>query len=109
MTILALLLQQAAGGGGLFGGLAGILPPIILTFGVFYFLLIVPQRKRQKELQELIGNLKAGDKIVTTGGIMATITAVRDASLLIRSADKSILEISRSAVARLQDEETKTS
>lgn len=105
---LALFLQQPPGGGGLFGSIATFLP-FILIFGVFYFLLIVPQRKRQKELQELIGNLKAGDKIITTGGIMATITAVRDASLLIRSADKSILEITRSAVAGLQNEETKTS
>lgn len=104
---LALLLQQPPGGG-LFGSIATFLP-FILIFGVFYFLLIVPQRKRQKELQEVISNLKAGDKIITTGGIMATITAVRDGSLLIRSADKSILEITRSAVAGMQNEETKTS
>ncbi len=81
--------------------------PIFLIFGVFYFLLIVPQRKRQRELQETIANLKAGDRIVTSGGIIGTITAVRDTSLLLRSADKSILEISRSAVAGLETEEAK--
>jgi preprotein translocase subunit YajC len=73
--------------------------------GVFYVLLIRPQQKRQRELQETISQLKAGDRIVTTGGVIGTITHVRDTSLLIRSADKSILEISRSAVAGLQAED----
>lgn len=81
--------------------------PLFLIFGVFYMLIIVPQRKRQRELQETVANLKAGDRIVTTGGIIGTVTAVRDATLLVRSADKSILEISRSSVASLQDIEEK--
>jgi preprotein translocase subunit YajC len=89
-------------GGGNF--LVAILP-WILIFGVFYFLLIVPQRKRQRQLQETIESLKAGDKVVTNGGIIGTITAVRDASFLIRSGEKSILEISRAAVAGLAAEE----
>ena len=55
----------------------------------------------------MIAELKAGDRIVTTGGIIATVTAVRETSLLVRSADKSILEISRSAVGGLQAEEEK--
>jgi preprotein translocase subunit YajC len=88
-------------------GLLGGLMPFILIFGVFYFLIIVPQRRKQRALQDTIAQLKAGDRIVTTGGILATVTAVRDASLLIRSADKSILEISRSAVAGLQIDEQK--
>ncbi len=98
---MLLLLQNTGGIGSLFLNLM----PIFLIFGVFYFLLIVPQRKKQRELQETISKLKAGDQIVTTGGIIATITAVRDTTLLIRSADKSILEISRSAVAGLRGEE----
>jgi preprotein translocase subunit YajC len=88
------------------GGLVQLLP-ILLIIGVFYVLLIRPQQKRQRELQETIAQLKAGDKIVTNGGIIGTITSVRDTSFLIRSADKTILEISRSAVAGVQDEETK--
>lgn len=79
--------------------------PWILIFGVFYFLLIVPQRKRQRQLQETISNLKAGDRIVTNGGIVGTITAVRDNTFLIRSGEKSILEVSRGAIAGLQAEE----
>lgn len=88
------------------GGLVQLLP-ILLIIGVFYVLLIRPQQKRQRELQETISQLKAGDRIVTTGGIIGIITNVRDTSFLIRSADKSILEISRSAVAGIEEEEKK--
>jgi preprotein translocase subunit YajC len=91
--------------GGL-GALQGLLP-MLLIIGVFYLLLIRPQQKRQRELQQTIAELKAGDRVVTTGGIIGTITTVRDTSLLIRSADKSILEIARSAVAGIEGEEKK--
>jgi preprotein translocase subunit YajC len=91
--------------GGL-GDLGGLLP-MLLIIGFFYILFIRPQQKRQRELQETISQLKAGDRVVTTGGIIGTITTVRDTSFLIRSADKSILEIARSAVAGIQEEEKK--
>lgn len=91
--------------GGL-GALGGLLP-MLLIIGVFYILLIRPQQKRQRELQQTISQLKAGDRVVTTGGVIGTITTVRETSLLIRSADKSILEIARSAVAGIQEEEKK--
>ena len=101
MTNLAFFFQ-----GGL-GGLLGGIMPFLLIFGVFYFLIIVPQRRRQKALQDMIGTLKAGDKIITSGGILATVKQVKEKSLLVMSADKSILEISRSAVAGMQGEEEK--
>ena len=88
------------------GGLVQLLP-IILIIGVFYVLLIRPQQKRQRELQETISQLKAGDRIVTNGGIIGVITNVRETSFLIRSGDKSILEISRSAIAGVEEEEKK--
>ncbi|HKP83258.1 MAG TPA: preprotein translocase subunit YajC [Pyrinomonadaceae bacterium] len=89
------------------GGLGGFtqLLPIVLIIAVFYFLLIRPQQKRQRQLQETISSLKIGDRIVTTGGIIGVITTVRETSFLIRSADKSILEIARSAVADIDHEE----
>ena len=89
------------------GGLGGALIPMLLIFGVFYLLLIRPQQKKQRELQATIAELKTGDKVVTTGGVIGVITAVRDTSFLIRSADKSILEIARSAVAGVDPEEKK--
>jgi preprotein translocase subunit YajC len=95
-----LLFQGGAGG-------FGFLLPMILIFGVFYLLLIRPQQKKQKQLQETISQLKAGDKVVTTGGIVGVITAVRETSFLIRSAEKTILEIARSAVAGVDAEEKK--
>ena len=80
---------------------------MILIIGVFYLLLIRPQQARQRKLQETISQLKAGDRVVTTGGVIGTITSVKDTSFLIRSADKSILEIKRSAVAGIEEEEKK--
>ncbi len=94
------LFQSGAGG-------FGFLIPMILVFGVFYLLLIRPQQKKQKQLQETVSQLKAGDKVITTGGIVGKITEVRDTSFLIRSADKTILEIARTAVAGVDAEEAK--
>src|SRR6266480_365963 len=105
MTTLLMMAFLTMFQGGL-GALGGLLP-MLLIIGVFYMLLIRPQQKIQRELQETISQLKAGDRVVTTGGIIGTITTIRDTSLLIRSADKSILEISRSAVAGIQDDEKK--
>ena len=95
-----LLFQGGAGG-------FGFLLPMILIFGVFYLLLIRPQQKKQRELQATIAELKAGDRVVTTGGVVGIITAVRDTSFLIRSADKTILEIARTAIAGVDTEEKK--
>ena len=91
--------------GGL-GALGGLLP-MLLIIGVFYVLLIRPQQKRQRELQETVASLKMGDRVVTTGGIIGIITTVRDTTFIIRSADKTMLEIRRSAVAGLDEEEKK--
>jgi preprotein translocase subunit YajC len=66
--------------------------------------LIRPQQARQRKLQETIAELKAGDRIITTGGVIGTITSVKETSLLIRSADKTIIEVLRSAVAGLDEE-----
>jgi preprotein translocase subunit YajC len=100
---MALLLVIFQGGLGALGGLV----PMVLIIGVFYMLLIRPQQKRQRELQETISQLKTGDRVVTTGGVIGTITSVRDTSFMIRSGEKSILEIARSAVAGIQEEEKK--
>jgi preprotein translocase subunit YajC len=102
MTNFAFIFQ--AGGT---GSILGALMPFVLIFGVFYFLIIVPQRRRQKALQETVAAIKAGDRVITTGGIIATVTAVREKSLLVRSADKSILEITRASVAGMHGEEEK--
>jgi preprotein translocase subunit YajC len=87
------------------GGLGQLLP-IFLIIGVFYVLLIRPQQKRQRQLQETIESLKAGDRVITNGGIIGVITMVREKekTFLIRSADKTILEIARTAIADIDHE-----
>lgn len=89
------------------GGFLVQLVPILLMLGVFYFLLIVPQRKRQKLLQETIASLKPGDRIINNGGIIGQIKQVKDSSLVIQTADKTLLEIARSSVASKDTEEGK--
>jgi len=81
--------------------------PFLLIIIIFYFLLIRPQQKRQKQLQETISSLRIGDRVVTTGGILGVITTVRDASFIIRSADKTMIEIARSAIADIDREPEK--
>mgnify|MGYP000952616452 CR=1 FL=1 len=70
---------QTAGAGGAMGGL-GQFVPLILIFAIFYMFLIRPQQKKMKEHREMLGQLKRGDRVVTAGGIVATITKVKDGS-----------------------------
>jgi len=91
--------------GGL-GAIGGLLP-MVLIIGVFYVLLIRPQQKRQKQLQETISTLKIGDRVITNGGVIGVITVVRDTSFFIRSADKSIIEVSRTSIAGIDEEKEK--
>ena len=88
-------------------GAIGSLLPMLLIIAVFYMLLIRPQQKRTRELQDTISKLKTGDQTFTTGGVIGTITSVKDTSFLIRSAEKSILDIARSSVAGVEGEEKK--
>ena len=86
------------GGGGGFGSWAGILP-LIFIFAIFYFLLILPQQRRQKKWQQMLSDLKTGDRVVTSGGLRGTIIALRDDSLHLRvPPDNLRLEVARSSV-----------
>ncbi len=88
---------QAAGGG--MGGLEPLLP-LILIFVVFYFLLIRPQQKKQKAHREMLGNLRRGDRVVTNGGLVGTITRVpNDAELMVEVADGVKVRVMRNMIA----------
>lgn len=84
MTNFLLLVAQtqapAPGPGSFLGGIL----PIVLMFGAMYFLLIAPQRKKQKEHDKMLAALKTGDEIVTAGGIYGVITSVKDDRFVIR-------------------------
>jgi preprotein translocase subunit YajC len=89
-----LLYFQEAGGGGLFWTLL----PFILIFGIFYFLVILPQKKQKQQLQDLINNLRINDEVVTSGGVIGKIKEIKDTSFIIQSAEKSFLEVGKSAI-----------
>jgi preprotein translocase subunit YajC len=105
MNIHLLALQT---GGGL-GGYLGFLP-LIFIFAVFYFLLIMPQQRRQKKWQNMLGELKNGDKVVTSGGLKGTIIALRDDSLHLRvPPDNLKVEVTRASIVSVTtDDATKT-
>jgi preprotein translocase subunit YajC len=94
MTVILLLFQDAAGG----GSIVWTLLPFVFIFGIFYFLVILPQKKQRQELQEMITQLKINDEIVTNGGVIGKIKEVRSTSYIILSAEKSLLEIGKTAV-----------
>lgn len=73
--------------------------PFVLLGLIFYFLLIAPARKKQKQTSEMLANLKNGDKVVTTGGIHGKIVGVTDQIIQLRVADGVKIEVSKSAVA----------
>ena len=74
--------------------------PLILIFAVFYFVLIMPQQRRQKKWQAMLGELKTGDKVTTSGGLRGTIVALRDDSVHLRvPPDNLRLEVSRASIS----------
>jgi preprotein translocase subunit YajC len=81
------------------GGLSMLLP-ILLFIPLLYFLMIRPQQKRQKQWQEMLGNIKNGDRVTTAGGIRGIILSIKDDAIVIRVAPDNLkLEIAKSAIA----------
>ena len=76
--------------------------PLILIFGIFWFLLIAPMRKRQKAQQEMINNLKKGDRVITSGGIYGEVISVKDEVLTLKLAENLKIRVAKSAVSGLQ-------
>ena len=103
MSMILLFFQDAGGG----GSLIWTLLPFVFIFGIFYFLVILPQKRQRQQLQDMITQLKINDEIVTNGGVIGKIKEVRDTSFIILSADKSFLEIGKSAVVGRKAEEVK--
>jgi preprotein translocase subunit YajC len=73
-----------------------------LIFAIFYFVLILPMRRKQKKLEELVKGLKSGDRVVLSAGIFGTIVGTEDDAFLVRIDDKTRIKVLKSAVAALQ-------
>ena len=96
------IVYAAAGGGGGGGGgtsaFSGFIP-IILLFGVFYFLLIRPQQKKSKEHRGMIERLKRDDQVITTGGLYGRITGITENSVTLEIAEKVRVKVLRGQIS----------
>ena len=102
MNIFLFFQEPAAGGS---SNLIWTLLPFVFIFGIFYFLVIRPQKRQKQQLQEMIGGLKMNDEIVTNGGVIGRIKEIKETSFIIQSAEKSFLEVGKSAVVGKKPEE----
>lgn len=94
---------SSAAQGATTGGIVSLLTtgvlPFVLLFGAFYFFILRPQRKKEKEVQKMRSNIEVGDEIVTIGGIMGIVTSVKEDVLVIETgADRSKVRIAKWAV-----------
>lgn len=83
------------------GGVIAFLP-LIFILAIFYLIVFLPARRRQKKLDEMITNLKTGDKVITNGGIYGTIVGSKGETIQLRIAENVKIEMARNAVAALQ-------
>ncbi len=96
-TVLAM--AQPPGGS---PSLLAQLLPFVAILAIFYFIILLPMRRRQRKVQEFQANLKVGEKIVTTSGIYGVITKMSDRSVHVQVADKVRIEMSRAAIGGYQ-------
>ena len=81
------------------------LVPFALVLAIFYFIILLPMKRKQQKVQEFIDGLKVGDKVVTTGGIHGQITRLGDVSVQVQIADKVRVEVARAAIGGYQGQE----
>ncbi len=98
MTKLHILLAQVQPAGSGASTLMSM-APLVLMFGAMYFLLIAPQRKKQKAHEKMLTELKAGDEVVTAGGVYGTITSVRDDRFVVRVGENNKIEVGKGFIS----------
>ena len=76
--------------------------PFILILGIFYFIILLPTKRKQQKVQEFLENLKVNDRIITTGGLYGQITRLGEQSVQVQIADKTRVEVARSAIGGYQ-------
>ncbi|MBV8203294.1 MAG: preprotein translocase subunit YajC [Acidobacteria bacterium] len=85
----------------------GQFAPLLLIFGLFYVLIMMPMRKRQKDLQRLVENLKKGDRVLTNGGLYGEVAAVVGPAVVLKVADNVKVRVAKSAITGLEPEAEK--
>jgi preprotein translocase subunit YajC len=100
--IMAAMIFQASG-----GGFGGFLIPLGLMFAIMYFLVIMPQQRQRKKMQAMLAELKAGDKVITSGGIYGTINGIDGDSVILKiSSEPQVkIRITRAAIAQVEASE----
>jgi preprotein translocase subunit YajC len=84
------------------GSLLQMLVPLAMVFAIFYFIVIVPNKRQQKKVQEFLDGLKVNDKVITTSGIFGQVMRIDDQSVQLQIADKVNIKVSRAAIGGYQ-------
>ena len=79
--------------------------PFVLVLAIFYFIILLPMKKKQQKMQSFLSSLKANDRVITSGGIFGTITKVGDESVQLQIANNVRIEVSRAAIVGYQGQE----
>lgn len=99
--LTVLMMMGAPGEGSQGGGLGAMFVPMLVIFGIFYFMLIRPQQRKEKERRAMIADIKSGERVMFSGGILGTVTNVKDNVFVIRVADNVKIEVARGAVSKV--------
>jgi preprotein translocase subunit YajC len=101
------LAADAAPGGGMMPALITLLPWLFFIIVFYYFFVAAPMKKKQKAFQEMMGNLKSGDRVLTNSGMYGVVTGITDQTVKLRIANNVVVDMDKSAIAGLAKEETK--
>lgn len=94
---------QVAGNPSTTGSFMSLMITVVLMIAIFYFFLIRPQSKRQKETEKMLAALKKGDKVVTIGGIHGTVTSTKEKTVVLKVDDNTKIEFNRTAIASVEN------
>ena len=97
--------MTGGGGGGGPDAFTGFVVPLIIVMAIFYFILIRPQMKRQSQHRQMLSALQKGDKVITTGGIHGMIVGVKDDVVVLKVAENTKVEVSKSAIGAVKSRE----
>ncbi|HEX3020347.1 MAG TPA: preprotein translocase subunit YajC [Chitinispirillaceae bacterium] len=90
------------------GGFGSLLPMIAVMFAIIYFFMIRPEQKKQKERLEMLKNLKKGDKVLTSAGILGVVGNIKDNTVMVKIGENAVVEFTKSAITSVINENEKT-